>query len=92
MWKMLVDYKYNVSPNIFHGRPPPQCSPFWKGVMWAAAAAKIGFRWSVGKGEKVLFREDIFIGNCSLAILYWDLYVIVNEQKSTIADPWDGRT
>jgi hypothetical protein len=24
--------------------------------------------------------------------LYWDLYVIVNEQKSTIADPWDGRT
>jgi hypothetical protein len=30
-------------------------SPFWKGVMWAAGAAKMGFRWNIGKGTKLDF-------------------------------------
>ena len=31
-----------------------------------------------------------WLGNSSLAIQFWDLYVIVNEKNSTIADLWDG--
>jgi hypothetical protein len=41
IWKMIVDYKYNLSPNIFNAKPV-HCSPFWKGVMWAASSARLG--------------------------------------------------
>jgi hypothetical protein len=61
---------------------------FWKGVMWAASAAKVGYRWVVGNGNHVLFWEDNWIGHCPLSILYRDLYTIVNEQQRT--DVWDG--
>jgi hypothetical protein len=59
--------------------------------MWAAKAAKMGFRWKVGDGKKIKFWEDNWLGNSSLAIQFWDLYTIVNEKTSTIADLWDGR-
>jgi hypothetical protein len=76
---MIVDYKYNLSPNILRAKPV-HCSPFWKCVMWAASAAKVGYRWIVGNGRRVLFQEDTWLGHCSLSIVYWDLYTIVNEQ------------
>jgi hypothetical protein len=90
IWKTILDSKYDLAPNVFWANPS-QCSPFLKGVMWAAYAAKSGYRWHVGNGNKVLFWEDIWIGNCSLATLYWDIYVIVNEHNVTIADVWDGQ-
>ncbi|TVU42866.1 hypothetical protein EJB05_09289, partial [Eragrostis curvula] len=34
--------------------------------------------------------ENNHHGNTSLAILYWEVYVIVNEQNRPIADLWDG--
>ena len=58
--------------------------------MWAAHAAKVGYRWKVGKGTKVLFWEDIWFGQCSLAVIFWDLYIIANEQHCTIDSVWDG--
>jgi hypothetical protein len=84
-----VDFKYNLSPNILWARPI-SCSPFWKGVIWAANAAKIGYRWKLGNGEKILFWSDTWFGSCSFAILYWDLYCLVNEQQLTVAQAWDG--
>jgi hypothetical protein len=86
---MIVDHKYNLSPNILRAKLV-HCSPFWKGVMWAASAAKVGYRWIVGNGRRVLFQEDTWLGHCSLSIVYWDLYTIVNEQQCTVADAWDG--
>jgi hypothetical protein len=53
--------------------------------MWAAHTAKVGYRWNIGKGDKILFWEDIWVGHCSLAVLYWDLYVIASEHYCTIA-------
>jgi hypothetical protein len=40
--------------------------------------------------QKVRFWEDNWLGTSSLAIQFWDLYVIVNEKTSTVADLWDG--
>jgi hypothetical protein len=54
--------------------------------MWAAQVARMGFRWKVGKGNKIRFWEDVRIGSSSLAIQYWELYCIVNEQNKTIAE------
>jgi hypothetical protein len=59
--------------------------------MWAAAA-KMGFRWHVGNGEKIHIWEDRRCGSCSLAIQYWGLCSIVNEQGKTLSEAWDGQT
>jgi hypothetical protein len=58
--------------------------------MWAAKAAKMGYQWKVGNGRKVKFWEDHWFGHCSLSILFWDLYVLINEHKKSIAELWDG--
>jgi hypothetical protein len=65
-------------------------TPFWKGVMWTSKAAKIGFQWQVENGRKIKFWEDQWIGTYSLAIQYWDVYVLTHEQNISIADAWDG--
>jgi hypothetical protein len=59
------------------GSPPPS---FWKGVMWATKAARLGYRWRIGDGRKIRFWEDHWFGTCSLAIQFWDVYYIVQEQ------------
>jgi hypothetical protein len=65
-------------------------SPFWKCVMGAAEAAKMGFRWHVGDGKKVRFWDDCWFDSCSLAIQFWSVYSIVNEQEKSINEMWDG--
>jgi hypothetical protein len=58
--------------------------------MWAAQAAKMGFRWKVENGRKIKFWEDNWLESSGLAIQYWNLYEIVNEKTGTIAELWDG--
>jgi hypothetical protein len=90
LWKKVVDAKYNTKkPNILccHDTHP---SVFWKGVMWAAEALKFGYKWLVGNGTNIKFSEDTWYGNAPLAILYWDVYMIVNQQDKTIHELWDG--
>ena len=90
MWKNIIDFKYKTSkPNIFYSKDTG-ASQFFKGLMWVARAAKLCFRWKVGKGDKIRFWEDNWLGVSSLAVQFWDLYVIINEKASTIADLWDG--
>lgn len=60
--------------------------------MWAAKAAKFGYRWIVGDGTKIKFWEDVWFGSSSLAVQFWPLYIICNECNATIADIWDGHT
>jgi hypothetical protein len=59
--------------------------------LWAAKAAKLGYRWKVGNGRKIKFWEDNWLGETSLAIQFWEIYSIVNEKTSSIADLWDGK-
>jgi hypothetical protein len=58
--------------------------------MWAAQAAKMGYRWKIGNGKKIRFWEDQWSGTCSLAIQFWKLYAIVSEQGRTVEEAWDG--
>jgi hypothetical protein len=90
LWKQIIDHKYKVNnPNIF-ACSPVGVSPFWKGVLWAAEAATIGYQWRVGNGRRVKFWEDQWFGTSSLAIQYWEVYCLANEQNCSIADVWDG--
>jgi hypothetical protein len=53
LWKELLDFKYDTQkPNIFQSRTA-RASNFFKGFMWAAQAAKMGYRWKVGDGRKI---------------------------------------
>jgi hypothetical protein len=89
-WKLLIDFKYNTSnPNIFTCRSNG-VSNFWSGVLWAANMTRMGYRWQVGNRVSIRFWEDVWLRNTSLAIQYWELYCIVNEQNKTIAELWDG--
>jgi hypothetical protein len=68
--KSIIDHKYApCSPNIFCCNDRGS-SPCWKGVLWAAKAAKMGYRWQVGNGRRIRFWEDLWFGSCSLAIQY----------------------
>lgn len=90
LWKNIIDLKYNTaSPNIF-ACSDSITSPFWKGVLWASQAAKMGYIWKVGNGASVKFWEDQWIGGSSLAIQFWEIYYVCNEHNKTIADIWDG--
>jgi len=89
LWKDIVDYKYMINrPNIFccldNGT-----SPFWKGVLWAAQAARNGYCWNIGNGRRVRFWEDQWFGSSSLAVQYWPLYIICNEKRITVERVWD---
>lgn len=59
-------------------------------MTWAAKAAKVRYSWKVGNGKKVMFWEDVWFGHCSLAIVFWYLDVIDNEQHCTIDSVRDG--
>jgi hypothetical protein len=58
--------------------------------LWAAGAAKMGYRWHIGDDTKIIFWEDHWFGSCSLAIQYWEIFSIVNEHGITIREAWDG--
>jgi hypothetical protein len=90
IWKSIIDHKYGLEDKNVLTCSTPGASPFWKGVMWAATAARIGYSWKVGNGKKIHFWENQWFGNCSLAIQYWDVYILANEQNISIADAWDG--
>lgn len=36
------------------------------------------------------FWEDQWFGSSSLAIQYWQIYMLINEKSSSIAEAWDG--
>jgi hypothetical protein len=59
LWREIIDNKYNTySPNVFccGERNSPS---FWKGAMWAAKAAKMGFRWKVGNGKNQVLGRPV---------------------------------
>uniref|UniRef100_A0A0A9B169 Reverse transcriptase zinc-binding domain-containing protein n=1 Tax=Arundo donax TaxID=35708 RepID=A0A0A9B169_ARUDO len=87
LWHLLIDRKYVKSQNIFALHHSHK-STFWKGVLWATQALKFGYRWMVGNGKKVRFWEDTWFGTAPLAVLFWDLYSIVNEKGKAISEIW----
>ena len=89
IWVKIVDHKYKTNnPNILCS-DRIAVSPFWKGVMWALQAARMGIKWLVGNGRKVRFWEDHWFGNSSLAIQSCPIYILINEKNVTIFEAWD---
>jgi hypothetical protein len=50
----------------------------------------MGYRWKVGKGDRIRFCEDQWFGTCSLGIQYRGIYSMINEQGATIRESCDG--
>jgi hypothetical protein len=87
LWKKLVEKKYCNHENIFYA-DNGHASPFWKGVILAAQAVKLGYRWLPGNGRTVKFWEDTWFGTTPLAMQFCDLYCICNEKTKTVAEVW----
>lgn len=88
----FTDTKYDAEkPKIFCSSPTG-ASQFFKSLIWAAQAAKMGYRWKIGDGRQMRYWEDNLIGPSSLAIQYWDRYVIVNEKNKSVHELWDGNS
>jgi hypothetical protein len=59
IWKMLVDFKYKTcNPNVLACRDVG-ASNFWKGVMWAAQAVRMGYKWKVGDEKSEILRRYV---------------------------------
>jgi hypothetical protein len=50
----------------------------------------MGLRWKIGNGNKIRFRVNQWFGSCRLAIQFWEVYSIVNEQGKTVEEACDG--
>jgi hypothetical protein len=71
LWKEIIDCKYNIdSANLFSfkERASSPTSPFLKGVLWAAQATQMGYKWKSENGRRFRFWKDQWFGTCSLAI------------------------
>jgi hypothetical protein len=80
LWRQFLDFKYKTDmPNIFYSSTIG-ASKFFKGMMRAASVAKMGYRWHLGNGRKCKFWEDNWLGSSSLAIQYWEIYMLINEK------------
>jgi hypothetical protein len=84
LWKVVIDSRYNTrNPNILYCHDV-QPSTFWKGVMWASRAITVGYRWKIGNDKSLKLWEDIWFGNSPLAVHFWDIYFVSNQQTQTI--------
>ena len=90
IWENIIDSKYGLQNNNIFACSAAGASPFWKGVLWAAQAAKPGFSWNIGNGKRARFLENHWFGNAALATQYWDLYNLANEHIITVDKAWDG--
>ena len=81
-----MDHKYrNDRPNLFCCSEI-SASPFWKRVLWAAKVAQVDYSWKIGDDRNVRFWEDHWLAFCSLAIQFWPINVVINEQSCCVAD------
>jgi hypothetical protein len=55
LWKQIIDHKYNTDNLNMFACSDLGASPFWKGVLSAARAIKMGYRWKVENGRKITF-------------------------------------
>ncbi|WVZ97911.1 hypothetical protein U9M48_043413 [Paspalum notatum var. saurae] len=55
LWREVINLKYKTScPNLFASRDRG-AAEFFKGMLWAAKAAKMGYRWQIGNEKKLNF-------------------------------------
>jgi len=87
LWNELVDFKSDTNKPIL---TKMMALVVFKGFLWAAQAAKMGYRWKVGNDWKIRLWEDNWLDSSSLAIQFWPFYRIVVEKGKTTADHWDG--
>lgn len=61
-------------------------SPFWRGVLKAAWAFRLGVKVTVGDGSTVGFWRDHWIGSRCLALEFLNLYTIAASPSAPVAD------
>lgn len=87
LWAQLVKFFYYKN-NVFwefQEEPPRICSHFWKGVLKAVKAFRIGARFICANGLKIHFWSDLWIGEQPLRLAFPSLYEIALNKEGSIA-------
>ena len=86
-WKMMIDQKYmRGKTNVFAPSTSTSTSRFWKGVKSIIQTLKFGYRWKIGTFDEIRFWEDTWFGTSPLAVQFWHIYMICNEQNKSVRD------
>jgi hypothetical protein len=61
-------------------------SQFWRGLLNIRKWFVLGGQWVLGKGDHILFWDDVWIGNCPLRIRFLSLSEISNQQRINVKE------
>jgi hypothetical protein len=67
--RSIAERKYYRGDNIFYS-DNRQASPFWKGVILAAQAVKLGYRWIPRNKQRIHFWKDTWFVTAPLAVQF----------------------
>lgn len=92
LWKQVIYPKYDISRDVWLVCDPlPRFSALWKEIL----ASNEGFFWQVGyhvgKGGKIYFWTDLWVGEVPLASLFPDLFCCASNQEAQVLDYMERR-
>jgi hypothetical protein len=86
MWQELLCNKYLHSKTLAQVTAQPTDSPFWKGLMRVKDDFFKRGHFHLGDGRTTRFWEDRWLGDLPLAVIYPNLYNIVQRKHVLVAD------
>ena len=86
-WIRSLFAKYDISRNRWQVRDPrPRFSSIWKGILASKEMFSKNIRYCVGKGDKVFFWRDPWVGEAPLAISFPNLFNCATNQIAKVID------
>ena len=87
LWKQVISSKYDISRDDWLVRDPlPRFSALWKGILTAREEFFRQVRFRVGKGNKIYFWKDLWVGEVPLASLFPDLFSCASNQETKVME------
>lgn len=92
LWKQVVSSKYNIHRNgwlIWESLP--RFSVLWKGILDARELFLNQIKFRVGKGDKIFFWKDLWVGETTLVTTLPDLFLCSSNQDARVEDYMERR-
>jgi len=91
LWREVLESKYGSWRNLNEIVIPKSASRWWKDIHKVCGSSTQGAwfenckNWVIGKGDKVLFWEDLWVGDAPLSSRFYRLYLISKSKQSSIS-------
>lgn len=82
-WKHVIFSKYDIHGDGWQvHEPTPQYSALWKGILTSKDMFFKQIRFRVGKGDKIFFWTDLWVGEVPLAVTFPELFRCASNQNA----------